>query len=212
MTKVQINIEDLLSEFDVDPVDVTPKEKPLLEEVDEVLREIQHQEPSQQEYDSQYDLNEPLLPNDQDEWPEPHLGLVGLNRLRPDDPSDVEFYPPTLPIEVALQTASMNDIRIAYGFSEAQWALLVRTERFKSDVEQARKMLAEEGMSFKAKARLQSEELLKTSWQLIHDRSGEVPPNVKADLIKFTIRAAGLEAKAADNAQSFTPLQININI
>lgn len=199
MTSIQINLEDILSEFDAEPKDVTPAEEP--SGVLPALEESKTIEDS-----------EPLLPNDQDEWPEPHLGMVGLNRLRPDDPSDVEFYPPTLPIEVALQTASMDDIRIAYGFSETQWAVLVRTERFKNDVEQARKMLSEEGMSFKAKARLQSEELLKTSWQLIHDRSGEVPPNVKADLIKFTVRAAGLEAKAADTTQALTPLQININL
>lgn len=147
--------------------------------------------------------------------PEPELvretEVVRLGKLRPTDPSELG-YPPTLPIEVVLQTASMDDIRIAYGFSEVQWEALQELPRFQSDLEAARKMLSEEGMSFKAKARLQSEELLKTSWQMIHDTTGDVPPNVKADLLKFTIRAAGLESSAKDQAASFTPLQININI
>jgi hypothetical protein len=137
--------------------------------------------------------------------------VVSLGRVNPDDPAELG-YPPTLPIEVALQTAPMDDIRVAYGFSVIQWDALRELPQFKSDLEAARKMLTEEGMSFKAKARLQSEELLKTSWQMIHDTTGDVPPNVKADLLKFTVRAAGLEASAKDQPASFTPLQININI
>lgn len=131
--------------------------------------------------------------------------------VRPDDPSELG-YPPTLPVEVALQTAPEDDIREAYGFTRTQWNLLKHNDQFKSDVTAARAMLSEEGMSFKAKARLQAEELLKTSWSLIHDRSGDVPPSVKADLLKFTIKAAGLEASPKDSMQAITPLQINISL
>lgn len=131
--------------------------------------------------------------------------------VRPDDPSELG-YPPTLPIEIALQTAPMDDIREAYGFTVGQWQRLMNTEQFKSDITAARAMLSEEGMSFKAKARLQAEELLKTSWGLIHDKSGDVPPSVKADLLKFTIKAAGLEASPKDTGVNITPLQINISL
>lgn len=131
--------------------------------------------------------------------------------VRPTDPSELG-YPPTLPVEIALQTAPMEDIREAYGFNPGQWRRLQDTEQFKNDVATARSMLKEDGMSFKAKARLQAEELLKTSWGLIHDKSGMVPPSVKADLLKFTIRAAGLEASPKDQLANITPLQININM
>jgi hypothetical protein len=47
-------------------------------------------------------------------------------------------------------------------------------------------------MSFRIKAMLQADELLKTSWGMIHN--GALPATVRADLIKFTIRVAGLDA------------------
>jgi len=53
--------------------------------------------------------------------------------------------------------------------------------------------IRERGMTFRLKARVQAEELLKTSWSLIH--AAEVSPTVKADLIKSTVRWAGLEPK-----------------
>ena len=48
-------------------------------------------------------------------------------------------------------------------------------------------------MTFKVKARAQAEELLTTSWTLIH--SPDVSAAVKADLIKSTVKWGGLEPK-----------------
>jgi hypothetical protein len=54
------------------------------------------------------------------------------------------------------------------------------------------KELDKEGVSFRLKARLQAEELLATSWALIH--SPATPAPVKAGLIKDTVRWAGWDA------------------
>jgi len=54
------------------------------------------------------------------------------------------------------------------------------------------KELDKEGVSFRLKARLQAEELLATSWALIH--SPATPATVKAGLIKDTVRWAGWDA------------------
>lgn len=54
------------------------------------------------------------------------------------------------------------------------------------------KELDKEGVSFRMKARLQAEELLATSWALIH--SPATPATVKAGLIKDTVRWAGWDA------------------
>jgi hypothetical protein len=53
--------------------------------------------------------------------------------------------------------------------------------------------IRDKGLTFRLKARAQAEELLTTSWVLIHDPA--VSPAVKADLIKSTVRWAGLEPK-----------------
>ena len=64
---------------------------------------------------------------------------------------------------------------------------------FLKQVNSYRDDIKEKGMTFKLKARAQAEELLTTSWTLIH--SSEVSPAVKADLIKSTVKWGGLEPK-----------------
>jgi hypothetical protein len=69
----------------------------------------------------------------------------------------------------------------------------------------------EKGLTFKLKARAQAEELLTTSWLLIHDSA--VSPAVKADLIKSTVKWAGLEPKDAgpqDNGTGGVKITINL--
>ncbi len=64
---------------------------------------------------------------------------------------------------------------------------------FLKRVEHYREEVRDKGLTFKLKARSQAEELLKTSWLLIH--SSDVSAAVKADLIKSTVKWAGLEPK-----------------
>lgn len=122
-------------------------------------------------------------------------------------------WPPTLPIEIALKTAPLSQIQAEYGYTDEEWAALRHDPRFLADLTQAVEMVRQDGMSFKMKAKLQAEELLKTSWRLIHAPADEVPSSVKADLIKATARWAGYDNKdtgaAGGNA---TALQININL
>ena len=132
--------------------------------------------------------------------------------VNPDDPA-LLGYPATLPIEVALQTAPIRNICEAYGISRDQWNMLRHHPQFIADVRAAHEELKKDGMSFRMKARLQADELLKKSWQMIHEPFDRVPASVKADLIKFTVRAAGLEADAKAGTQgNGNNLQININL
>jgi hypothetical protein len=126
----------------------------------------------------------------------------------PRDPSLIG-YPPTLPIEIALKTASMAEIKADYGYSDDEWDALKHHPAFLADLAVAVEMVKKEGMSFKLKARLQAEELLKTSWRLIHDK--DTAPAVKADLIKSTARWAGYDVKESATANS-TGNQLNIQI
>lgn len=133
-----------------------------------------------------------------------------LSIYNPDkDPSELG-YPPTLPIEIALKTAPLNDIREEYGFTKDEWLALRYDPNFINDLAAATEMLKVEGMSFKLKARLQAEELLKTSWRLIHAPKDEVPPQVRANLIQATMRWAGYDNK--DNAAGGAGNQLNIQI
>jgi hypothetical protein len=60
------------------------------------------------------------------------------------------------------------------------------------------------------KARAQAEELLVTSWTLIH--SPDVSAAVKADLIKQTVKWGGLEPKNEAEATAGGGVKITINL
>lgn len=89
--------------------------------------------------------------------------------------------------------------------------------RFKADktftrqVDSYREEIRDKGLTFRVKARAQAEELLTTSWLLIHNE--DVSPSVKADLIKSTVKWAGLEVKGTeDNGAGNAGVSITINL
>ena len=139
---------------------------------------------------------------------------VSTSTVNPDNPAEIEQYPSTLPLEVAMKSAPIKAICEAYNLSREDWDKLKTNPMFVHEVSVWRESLKKDGgLSFKMKSRLQSEELLKRSWQMIHDRSGDIPPSVQADLIKFTVRAAGLDgSKEPAGAGQQNAFQININL
>lgn len=81
---------------------------------------------------------------------------------------------------------------------------------FLRKVEHYRGEIRDKGLTFRMKARAQSEELLKTSWLLIH--SPDVSAAVKADLIKSTVKWAGLEPKNEVSQEGTGGVRITINL
>lgn len=129
------------------------------------------------------------------------------------DPATIGGYPPTLPIELALKVAPLREILEAYEITRGQWDVLRYDPVFVQDLAAAVELVKKEGASVRLKARLQCEELLKTSWAMIQDQTGIIPPTVRADLLKHTFRVAGLneppQAAAGANANTLN-IQINL--
>ena len=125
------------------------------------------------------------------------------------NPADLG-WPMTLPLEVALKSDSIQDICDAYGLSDEDWERLKVNPVFIAEVIAISKELKKDGMSFKLKARLQSEEFLKNSWHLVNN--SDTPAAVKADMIKATWKAAGLEPTRTDSAGPQNAFQINIDL
>jgi hypothetical protein len=129
-------------------------------------------------------------------------------RLAADD--DLGFSP-LLPVELALKTAPVETIYTSYGLSKDDFADLMTSPAFISAYKDAQALVKEEGMAFKLKAKMQAEEMLKVSWSLVHDK--EVPPSVRADLLKWTSRVAGFEPKNVEQGgPAQQPLNIQINL
>lgn len=117
-------------------------------------------------------------------------------------------------MELALREHTPTELCHAYGMGRDDWDRLRADPLFVAEVQRCVAELQKDGMRFRIKARLQSEELLKKSWEMIHDTHEKVAPAVKADLIKYTIRAAGLDG-SRDQGQSqipLNPLNIQINL
>lgn len=127
------------------------------------------------------------------------------------DPSSLG-WPASLPLEIALKSAPLSEIRATYNISDEEWETLKNNEQFRKAVLKCEDDAKEDGFSFKTKSKIQAEALLATSWALIHNE--DTPAAVKADLIKFTTRIAGYEPnpKAANAGDTTPSFQININM
>ena len=125
------------------------------------------------------------------------------------DPAKVG-WPASLPVELALKTASPQELMVHYGYSAEEWAALKENPTFIAELGATCELMQKEGMSFRMKARLQAEAMLETSWKLAHAPTSEVPANVKADLIKTTFRVAGFDNKEAAAAGGGSQFNIQI--
>jgi hypothetical protein len=128
---------------------------------------------------------------------------------RSHDPSKIAWSA-TLPIELALKTATPQELRVHYGYTEEEWDALRENPVFMAELTSSCELVKQEGMSFKLKCKLQSEALLETSWRLIHAPASEVPAATKAKLMEATWRMAGFDSKDGTQGPA-TGFAIQIN-
>lgn len=144
------------------------------------------------------------------------MSAIVIPNTMPDDPSEIGFSA-SLPLEIAVGEASVKEICLSHGVGKSDWDRLRVDPHFIQALEEAHTMLQQEGAMFRAKIKAQAEGVLARNWQLIHASTELVPANVQADLIRFTIRAAGLDASVEQKAkaaglanQNTNALQINL--
>jgi hypothetical protein len=137
------------------------------------------------------------------------------NDLVLQDPSKLG-WPPMLPFELALRETAPRELCESYGIDQIEWDRLRADPLFIAAVKGAVDELRHDGVSFRVKARLQSEMLLQKSFEMIQAPYDQVPAAVKADLIKHTVRVAGLDASrdqgAGAGAGVIAALKIDINL
>jgi hypothetical protein len=105
---------------------------------------------------------------------------------------------------------TVQDLLTRNNLTVSQFAEFANDKIFEKTVQDYREEIRKKGLTFRAKARVQAEELLKTSWILIH--SIDTPAAVKADLIKHTVKWADLEPKGTSVENSTGGVSITINL
>lgn len=134
--------------------------------------------------------------------------LTTLFPVEQKDPTSL-VWPPTLPIELALKTASPGELQVEYGYTDEEWAELPRNPVFMRDLAGACELVRQEGMSFKLKAKLIAEENLKQVWKMIHADHVLVPAAVKGKLIELTARWAGFDPRTLPEGGGAGPVNAN---
>lgn len=105
----------------------------------------------------------------------------------------------------------LDEVLKRHNLTTIQLQIINKDPIFLRRVESFRDDLVSRGLSFRLKARAQAEDLLETSYLLIHDI--DVSPAVKADLIKSTVKWAGYEPKdSPTGGEVGGGVRININL
>lgn len=105
---------------------------------------------------------------------------------------------------------TLDELRVRHHISIDDLTKFNKDSVYLKKVESYRAEIVEKGMTFKLKARAQAEELLTTSWTMIH--SPETSSAVKADLIKSTVKWGGLETSNANTEDASGGVKITINL
>lgn len=108
----------------------------------------------------------------------------------PESGADLTFDP-RIPYVLALGLHKPSEVFAKYGVSDEQARALIANPVFLDTLKRYKDEVTANGISFKLKAKIQAEDLLTHSYVLA--TNPEVPAAVRADLIKWTAKMAGLE-------------------
>jgi hypothetical protein len=127
---------------------------------------------------------------------------------RPTTAAELTFDP-RIAYEVALGIDKPEAVIAKYGYACDAAAALVLNPAFMATVAKYKEEVMAGGVSFKLKAKIQAEDLLSHSYLIATDP--EAPMAVRADLIKWTTRVAGLEPKEEKGTGNGGGFTLNIS-
>lgn len=118
--------------------------------------------------------------------------------------TDLVPWDTRLCFDVALGIDSLEDILARYALAPAVFEQWAAHPLFSRTVAEFQKHIREHGLSFRAKARMQAEDLLGVAYGLVQDQ--KTPAPVRADLIKWIAKMGELEPAqgSAGNAEKMT--------
>jgi hypothetical protein len=134
--------------------------------------------------------------SDENDFPDEIVAALQQQlQVMPSDPAEKAPYPVGLSLDLALETAPLKEILDSYNLSPMQAQRIFANPAFRSEYEAHRESMTEEGWSFRKKAAAQAEAYLGLMWRMANDTN--VLASVRADIIKHTVKYAGLDAPAS---------------
>lgn len=106
--------------------------------------------------------------------------------------------------DIALGIDSTEEVLKRYGVDPATYEEWCNNPVFTRTISELQRYIRDNGLSFKAKARIQAEDLLDVAYKLTY--SPDTPANVRADLIKWIAKMGELEPKSTERQQKEEPL------
>ena len=158
-----------------------------------------------------------LLPDDiltlETDEPPYSLGLDHplLPTLRPPPPATpVNPWNPRLVMDLAVGVDPVNEILDSHGLDFDDLERLMNNPTFRRELASLRREVAENGTSFRSKARMQAESYLSTLDDIVLDTNA--PTSVRLEGIKSAVRWADLEPKkSGGEEQPATSINVQIN-
>jgi hypothetical protein len=105
------------------------------------------------------------------------------------NPAAMAPYPVGLSLDIALESAPLLNILDSYGLTQDDYKVITQNPAFQRELADHRESLKIEGWSFRKKAQAQAEVYLDLIFGMVN--SPQTPANIKADLIKSTVKWAG---------------------
>ncbi len=122
----------------------------------------------------------------------------------PPDPANAAPYPRGLALDLVLEVGTLKEILDSYSLTAEDFNRVLKNPAFRREYEANKESLDQEGWSFKKKAQAQAELYLNLMYRLAS--SDQTPAAVRADIMKSTVKWAGLDAPAVPAQQNQLPL------
>jgi hypothetical protein len=148
----------------------------------------------------------PKANDNEDDWvPESYLPHTAA----PIQPKSINPWPPQLIVELALQLHTLEEILPRYDMSEERYRSLLENPHFRKEIAVMMRELAENGQSFRIKARLQAEAYLDIVDDIVNDLS--VGASVRLDAINKMVQWGDLVPKDKKDGNEGAPT-VNIQL
>ena len=118
----------------------------------------------------------------------------------PSDPSLSAPYPRGLALDLVLEVGTLKEILDSYEVTPEQFKQIMKNPAFKREYDAHKESLDTEGWSFKKKAQAQADLYLNLLYRLAS--SDQTPAAVRADIMKSTVKWAGLDSPASTNTNN----------